>query len=141
MNKNLKFGLLTAVILGTLGWLAMGGIQASATYYKEIAELQAMGAEGVDMRLRVGGDIVENSIVRNGNQVRFTIMQQDENQEALMLDVVYDGVDPLPDTFMDGAQALADGSLDANGVFHATKIQAKCASKYEVKPEGALTRG
>ena len=93
MNKNLKFGLLTAVILGTLGWLAMGGIQASATYYKEIAELQAMGAEGVDMRLRVGGDIVENSIVRNGNQVRFTIMQQDENQEALMLDVVYDGVD------------------------------------------------
>ena len=33
-----------------------------------------------------------------------------------------------------GAQALADGKLGADGVFHATKIQAKCASKYEAKP-------
>jgi len=32
------------------------------------------------------------------------------------------------------AQALADGKLGADGVFHATKIQAKCASKYEAKP-------
>ena len=140
MNKNLKFGILTTVILGTLGWLAMGGIEQTATYYKEIAELKAMGADGVDKRLRVGGDIVENSIVRDGEQVRFTIMQKEEAKDAMMLDVVYAGVDPLPDTFKDGAQALADGTLDANGVFHATKIQAKCASKYEAKPEGAVTR-
>jgi len=29
---------------------------------------------------------------------------------------------------------LAEGKLDSSGVFHATKIQAKCASKYEAKP-------
>jgi cytochrome c-type biogenesis protein CcmE len=50
------------------------------------------------------------------------------------LAVVYSGIEPLPDTFKDHAQALAEGKLDANGVFHATKIQAKCASKYEAKP-------
>jgi hypothetical protein len=43
-------------------------------------------------------------------------------------------VDPLPDTFRDGAQALADGEMGRDGVFHASKIQAKCASKYEAKP-------
>ena len=48
--------------------------------------------------------------------------------------VAYAGTDPLPDTFRDGAQALADGRLDPDGVFRAGKIQAKCASKYEAKP-------
>lgn len=138
MNSKVKFGLLAVVILGTLGWLAAGGINQTATYYKEIAELKAMGHDGVDKRLRVGGDVMANSIKHEGDQVRFMLVQND-----LTLPVIYDGVDPLPDTFKDGSQALADGKLDADGVFHATKIQAKCASKYEAKPTGTvdLTRG
>ena len=55
-------------------------------------------------------------------------------QDKTKLTVAYTGSDPLPDTFRDGAQALADGKLDPNGVFHAARIQAKCASKYEAKP-------
>jgi len=53
--------------------------------------------------------------------------------------VAYTGSEPLPDTFRDGAQALADGKMGRDGVFHASKIQAKCASKYEAKP-GQLRR-
>ena len=138
MNSKVKFGLLTVTILGTLGWLAAGGINQTATYYKEIAELKAMGHDGVDKRLRVGGDVMANSIKHEGDQVRFMLVQND-----LTLPVVYTGIDPLPDTFKDGSQALADGTLDADGVFHATKVQAKCASKYEAKPTGQvnLTRG
>jgi cytochrome c-type biogenesis protein CcmE len=136
MSKNLKFGLLAAIILGTLGWLAAGGVEQTATYYKEIAEIQAMGSAGVDKRLRVGGDIKENSIVREGGQVRFTLVQEDRQ-----LQVVYTGADPLPDTFKDGSQAVADGKLGPDGVFRATKVQAKCASKYEAKPTGVATRG
>jgi len=136
MSKNLKFGLLAAVILGTLGWLAAGGVEQTATYYKEIAEIQKMGNNGVDKRLRVGGDIKANSIVRDGNKVHFTLIQND-----LTLNVVYTGADPLPDTFKDGSQAVADGKLASDGVFHATKVQAKCASKYEAKPTGSVTRG
>ena len=48
--------------------------------------------------------------------------------------VLYDGIEPLPDTFRDGAQAVAEGKLDRDGVFLASKIQAKCASKYEAEP-------
>jgi cytochrome c-type biogenesis protein CcmE len=136
MSKNLKFGLLAAVILGTLGWLAAGGVEQTATYYKEIAEIQKMGNDSVDKRLRVGGDIKANSIVREGNKVHFTLIQNN-----LTLNVVYAGSDPLPDTFKDGSQAVADGKLASDGVFHATKVQAKCASKYEAKPTGSVTRG
>jgi cytochrome c-type biogenesis protein CcmE len=83
----------------------------------------------MDQRMRVGGDVVDGTIVRAGNEVRFTI-----HQDALKLNVVYDGIEPLPDTFRPGAQALADGKMRPDGTFHATKIQAKCASKYEAKP-------
>ena len=136
MNKKLKFGLLTAVILGSLGWLAVGGISETATYYKEISELRAMGSEGIEKRLRVGGDVEANSIRREGSKVHFTIIQND-----LKLNVIYAGSEPLPDTFKDGSQALADGKLGADGVFLATKVQAKCASKYEAKPTGVVSRG
>ncbi|MCZ2073966.1 MAG: cytochrome c maturation protein CcmE [Bryobacteraceae bacterium] len=125
-----KFAVLIVAIIGTLVWLAAGGIQEGKTYYKTVAELRDMkDAEG--KRLRVAGDVEAGSIVRKGREVEFTLVQESEK-----LRVVYDGIDPLPDTFRDGAQALADGKLGADGVFRAAKIQAKCASKYEAKPGG-----
>ena len=129
MKTSIKFGALVAVIIGTLIWLAAGGISESKTYYKTISELNSMNAQTRSQRLRVAGDVEPGSIVRNGRQVSFTL-----RQDALKLKVVYDGTDPLPDTFRDNAQALADGRLGPDGVFQANKIQAKCASKYEAKP-------
>ena len=124
-----KFAALIVVVVGTLVWLAAGGIRDGGTYYKTIGEVQQMGDSAVSKRLRVGGDVAEGSIVRVGREVKFTL-----RQEKLTLQVVYDGSEPVPDTFRDGAQALADGKMGPDGVFRASKIQAKCASKYESKP-------
>lgn len=129
MNTYAKFALLVVAIIGTLAWLAAGGINETKTYYKTISEVQAMGEKAQDKRIRVGGDIEPGSIVRNGKEVRFTI-----HQDAIKMNVVYSGAEPLPDTFKEGSQALADGKLRSDGVFQASKIQAKCASKYEAKP-------
>ena len=133
MNKYIKFGLPVAAILGTLGWLAASGINETKTYYKTIAEVNQMGDRSVEQRLRVGGDVTDDPVVRDGNNVHFTLVQ-DDGGKKLIMKVVYSGIDPLPDTFKPGAQALADGKMGPDGVFHATKIQAKCASKYEAKP-------
>ncbi len=129
MKKYGKFAALIVVVLGTLIYLAVEGGASNATYYKTIAELGQMGNQAYGKRLRVGGDIESGSIQRAGKEVVFVLIQ-DKNR----LKVAYTGVDPLPDTFKDGAQALADGRLDKDGVFRAGKIQAKCASKYEAKP-------
>jgi cytochrome c-type biogenesis protein CcmE len=136
MNNYWKFGLLMTAIVGTLAWLAVGGISQTSTYYKTVKELNAMSDQGKQMRLRVGGDIAANSITRDGRVVKFTLVQDNER-----INVVYDGIDPLPDTFKDGALALADGKLESGGVFHASKVQAKCASKYEQKPTMAKPAG
>jgi cytochrome c-type biogenesis protein CcmE len=124
-----KFALLVVAVIGLLVWLAMGGISESKTYYKTISELGQMGDQAHGKRLRVGGDVEDGSIVRAGREVTFVL-----HQDAKKLKVVYSGIDPLPDTFKGGAQALADGRLNSDGVFEASKIQAKCASKYESKP-------
>jgi cytochrome c-type biogenesis protein CcmE len=129
MKTYTKFAVLIAIIIGTLAWLAAGSINDTKSYYKTIAEMSAMGDKAFDKRIRVTGNVAENSIVRNGKGVQFTLVE-----EKRTLKVVYNGAEPLPDTFRDGAQALADGKLGRDGVFHANKIAAKCASKYEGKP-------
>jgi cytochrome c-type biogenesis protein CcmE len=131
MKKYGKFAALIVVVVGTLIWLATAGIKDNQTYYKTIAELGQLGDQAYTKRLRVAGDISAGSIVRKGNVVEFTLVQ-----EKLNLKVAYDGSDPLPDTFRDGAQALADGKMGHDGIFHANRVQAKCASKYESKPGG-----
>ena len=128
MNKYAKFGILIAIIIGTLGWLAAGGISDTSTYYKTVAELKNMGGEAQKKRLRVAGDVA-GDVQRNGREVRFVL-----KQEAETIAILYDGSEPVPDTLKAGAQAVADGKMGPDGVFHATKIQAKCASKYEAKP-------
>jgi len=129
MKVYWRFAALTVVIVGTLAWLAAGGFNETKTYYKTIAELDQMGASAIGKRLRVAGDVEAGSIARAGGGVRFVL-----RQEQRTLRVVYRGTAPLPDTFRDGAQAIADGRMGSDGVFQATKIQAKCASKYEAEP-------
>jgi cytochrome c-type biogenesis protein CcmE len=129
MNTYLKFGTLILLIVGSLVWLAVGGVKDTKSYYKTIPELSALGTAQKHARLRVAGEVKPGSITRNGGDVSFVLQQGPQT-----LNVVYNGSDPLPDTFKDNANAVADGRLGADGVFQANKIQAKCASKYEAKP-------
>src|SRR5579884_3932535 len=129
MNTYMKFGVLMTLVVGSLVWLAVGGVKDTKTYYKTIPELQAMGTSAQGQRIRVGGDVQPGSIQKTDSKVSFVL-----HQGGQTLRVVYAGSDPLPDTFRDNAQALADGRLGPDGVFQANKIEAKCASKYEAKP-------
>jgi cytochrome c-type biogenesis protein CcmE len=129
MHTYLKFGVLMALIIGSLVWLAVGGVQDTKTYYKTIPELEKLDKTAQAGRLRVAGDVQPGSIVKSAAGVSFVL-----HQGVTTLKVMYTGNDPLPDTFRDNANALAEGRLGDDGVFKANKIQAKCASKYEAKP-------
>ena len=136
MKKYGKFAALIVVVIGTLAWLAAAGMKENKTYYKTITELGQMGTQAYTTRIRVGGDVESGSIHRVGQEVQFVLIQDKHR-----LKVAYTGTDPLPDTFKDGAQALADGKLGQDGVFRTKQIQAKCASKYEAKPGQLTTAG
>jgi cytochrome c-type biogenesis protein CcmE len=125
-RQQLKFAIGSVVIILTLSYLAYSGFQESKTYYQTVPELYALKDKAYSMRLQVSGDVVAGSKARDGSAVNFTI-----GQEPQTLRVKYVGKDPLPDTLIDHATAMATGKLGRDGVFVADSITAKCASKYE----------
>lgn len=124
-TPNLRVAVAFVIIVGTILYLAVTGVQANKSYYVTIQELQSMGPRAYVRHLRVAGNVQPGSIQRDGARMQFTLVEQ-----GRLLRVKYAGGDPPPDTFKDNAQALAVGTYGRDGIFHATQIQAKCASKY-----------
>lgn len=133
-RNNLRIGIAGAVIVGTIGWLAYSGYGSSKSYYVTVAELGGMGDKAYTNQLRVEGFVKPGSIQHDGPHVTFLLNEfESHNPKAptgRLLTVSYKGSEPPPDTFKDDAQALAEGTYGRDGVFHATALQAKCASKY-----------
>lgn len=135
-GKYLKFGAAIVVVLLSLGYLAYTGVQDSKSYYVTIKELHGMGNDAYSKRLRVAGNVVPGSIKRDGTNLEFVLMENDQK-----LPVIYTGTEAAPDTFKDNSQALAAGKFGHDGVFHANEIQAKCASKYAPQQQGQPAMG
>lgn len=131
MKKQAKFGVGIGVILVSLAFLAWLGYGESKTYYHTIAELQTLHGSALSHRIRVAGTVAPGSIRRMTGRVDFVL-----EGEGKSLPVSYVGNDPLPDTFVDKAQALVEGRPASDGRFVAEVVQAKCASKYEAAPGG-----
>jgi cytochrome c-type biogenesis protein CcmE len=124
-NQGTRIGIAIVVILGVIIYLAVSGVQANKSYYVTIQELQGMGNKAYTRHLRVAGNVQPGSIQHKGTDAEFVLVEN-----ANKLRVSYKGEEPPPDTFKDNSQALAIGTYGRDGVFHATQLQAKCASKY-----------
>ncbi|HEY1803842.1 MAG TPA: cytochrome c maturation protein CcmE [Terracidiphilus sp.] len=139
--QSLRIGIAVAVILGTVAWLAFTGYSSNKSYYVTIAELGTMGDKAYHSNLRVEGFVQPGSIEQNGTHVDFVLNEYESHSPKAgtgkLLKVTYKGTEPPPDTFKDDAQALAEGTYSHDGVFQATVLQAKCASKYAPQQPGA----
>jgi cytochrome c-type biogenesis protein CcmE len=128
-KSPVKIILASAIIVATVAYLAITGVQDTKSYYVTISELQGMGHKAYTRHLRVAGNVAPGSIHRIGAGADFQLIEQGK-----LLTVQYRGSEPPPDTFKDDSQALAVGTYGHDGVFHATEVQAKCASKYAPAP-------
>ena len=81
-------------------------------------------------RFRLGGLVDKDSVVRGeGTSVRFAITDMTKT-----LPVTYEGV--LPDLFREEQGVVAEGTLAADGIFHADSVLAKHDENY-MPPEVA----
>jgi len=88
----------------------------------EIAE----GKVGADQNIRIGGMVKMGSLVKQGLEgTRIEFITTDTNED---IPVVFTGV--LPDLFREGQGVVAEGRIDANGVFQANSILAKHDENY-----------
>jgi cytochrome c-type biogenesis protein CcmE len=89
-------------------------------------------------RFRVNGKVAAGTIdrMKDGRQVKFTIKDKDG---GATLPVDFSGI--IPDTFVDDADVVVEGTRRPDGVFEATTLLAKCPSKYEAAKGGTTAAG
>jgi cytochrome c-type biogenesis protein CcmE len=78
---------------------------------------------------RIGGLVQAGSLHRDGTTVQFLV-----TDTAKTVPVTYVGI--LPDLFKEGKGVVAQGRLEADGVFHASEVLAKHDENY-MPPEAA----
>ena len=85
----------------------------------------AQGEVSVGQRIRIGGMVKEGSVVSANDslQVRF-----ETTDYVHAVPIEYEGI--LPDLFREGQGIVAEGSVDASGVFHASRVLAKHDENY-----------
>jgi cytochrome c-type biogenesis protein CcmE len=127
--SRVPFLLLGIAVLGALVAVGYTMFTRSVVYYYTPTEvLQVQGD-----RVRLAGHVVDGSISIDAasGTVRFQV-----TDDTTTVPIVYRG--SAPDTLTDDAEAVAEGTLAADGVFYADTLFAKCPSKFEAKTqEGA----
>ena len=73
-------------------------------------------------KIRLGGLVEKNSVVRNDIKINFTITDLKKN-----IEVTYEGI--LPDLFREGQGIIVKGYLQ-NNIFEATEVLAKHDENY-----------
>jgi len=125
--RKQKLMIVLFILLGsavTVGLLIQAFDQGLNVFFTptEIAE----GRVVADQNIRIGGMVKQGSLVRQGLEgTRIEFVATDYNADV---PVVYTGV--LPDLFREGQGVVAEGHIDANGVFQARQILAKHDENY-----------
>src|SRR6266699_5904828 len=113
-------------VLGVAALLVLSALKDSIVFFNSPTEVvEKRVTPGT--RIRVGGLVKAGSIARDDKlAVRFAVT--DGNREIM---VAYVGL--LPDLFREGQGVVAEGALDASGLFRADTILAKHDETYMPK--------
>lgn len=124
-----KIVITVALIVTGFAILFSVGLKGSLVYYLTVSEfLDPARQTDLGDNFRVNGTVEAGSIRRleGAPGARFVM-----TDGARALPVVYRK--ELPDTFVDGAETVVEGSLGPDGTFAASTLLAKCPSKYEAQ--------
>lgn len=116
--------LLVLALLGAGGALLLNAFRQNLVFFVSPTEV-VQGQAGRSDSLRLGGLVQPGSIQRDPGslQVRFVL-----TDHAHQVPVVFNGV--LPDLFVAGKGAIAQGRLDASGTLVAHEVLAKHDENY-----------
>jgi cytochrome c-type biogenesis protein CcmE len=118
---------LVAVIVAGVSLAAVFTLRAyrdNVTFYFDPTKVAA-GEVKAGRRFRLGGMVVKGSLQREPGTLNVRFLVSDFKNTV---PVTYANV--LPDLFREGAGMVADGRLDASGVFHADEVLAKHDENY-----------
>ncbi len=123
MFKKKKFLIGGIILLLAVVYLGYTGFVSSATYYYTVSEYSQLDKVPGNSTIRIGGQVAEGSVVQQGSNISFNLVEGDKS-----LAVTYQGA--VPDTFKPGVDVVVEGKMGTGSTFEAKSILTKCASKY-----------
>jgi cytochrome c-type biogenesis protein CcmE len=124
LKKRYLFG--GGIVILAIAYLITLSLGSSVSYYLTVSELMNGNDEMYNNRVRVIGNIVDDSVEWNAEKVelKFAISEGGET-----LPVVYNGARPAG--FEPGSDILVEGELQPDKQFLADQLILRCPSKYE----------
>lgn len=129
-QKRMWFIIAGVALVGAAVGLVLFALKNNVSLY--FTPTQVYNKEAPQGRsFRIGGLVEVGSVQRekDGLSVRFSI-----TDTVRMMPVIYKGI--LPDLFKEGKGVVAQGKLEADGLFHADEVLAKHDENY-MPPEAA----
>ncbi|MFO1124537.1 MAG: cytochrome c maturation protein CcmE [Methylocystis sp.] len=121
-GKRLTLIIGAMAVLGLAAGLMLFALRDNIVFFYTPSEL-AKKQVAAGARLRIGGLVKEGTVVKNGQDVNFTITDRTSD-----LPVSYTGL--LPDLFREGQGVVVDGVLQQGGAFRADSVLAKHDERY-----------
>ena len=122
-QRMLAMGLVGAGIF-IAAVLTLRAFEENMMFYIEISDV-VEGNTPKDRNFRVGGLVVENSVIRKPGELEMKFTVTDLDAE---LTIFYNGI--LPDLFREGQGIIAHGQLNVDGNFVADTVLAKHDENY-----------
>lgn len=119
------------VILGVFAWLTFGGLEKNVVFFLTPQELLAKGEAGVDVPVRLGGQVKPGSMTWDAKalDLRFTVTDGAR-------DVQVHSTGAPPQMFRDGMGVIVEGRYGSGGVFEATSLMVKHSNEYRAPEPG-----
>ena len=129
-NKQVKFIVGGAVVVGLIIYLIVSAISSSGAYYREVGEVLDQKAALTEKNLRVSGNIVTESIQYDAATLNLNFKISDPKDASKQLAVYFHGVKP-DQMDREGSSAIVEGMMAKDGVVKANNLLLKCPSRYE----------
>jgi len=123
-HRRIAFILVGLAGLGVATFFVASAFRNNLVFFFSPTQVAAKEAP-LNRTFRVGGLVQDGTLQRDkdGLTVRFVV-----TDTAANVPVVYKGI--LPDLFKEGRGCVAQGRIDADGVFHADQVLAKHDENY-----------
>ena len=123
-HQRLTLAIIAIAAVIAAGFLALYGLRDNAALFRTPGEI-ASESIPVGQPFRLGGMVAQGSIkeLPDGISIRFLVQDADAQ-----IPVIYAGI--TPDLFAENSGVVAEGALNADGVFVADHILAKHDENY-----------
>ena len=121
-RRKRLFNIILVLLFSTSGiGLILYSLNTNLDYFFTPSELTKINIPE-DKRIKIGGMVLENSVVREQSKVIFTVTDYKN-----YIEVVYEGI--VPDLFKEGSGVVALGFMQ-NETFYAQEVLAKHDENY-----------